>query len=106
MNSAHPNGGSILVTGATGLAGSAIVREFIRAGHPVRVLVRNPTRATALRAFPTVEVVEGDLLRHCCIERSAHSSWSHLPAQKPHGRARMPGLSWVLHRDCRACISA
>ncbi|MGH3633112.1 MAG: hypothetical protein ACRDTS_03210 [Mycobacterium sp.] len=31
---------------------------------------------------------------HCCIERSAHSSWSHLPAQKPHGRARMPGLSW------------
>ena len=63
MNSAHPSGGSILVTGATGLAGSAIVREFIRAGHPVRVLVRNPTRATALRAFPTVEVVEGDLLR-------------------------------------------
>ena len=63
MISAHPSGGSILVTGATGLAGSAIVREFIRAGHPVRVLVRNPTRAAALRAFPTVEVVEGDLLR-------------------------------------------
>ena len=20
---------------------------------------------------------------HCCIERSAHLSWSHLPAQKP-----------------------
>lgn len=34
------------------------------------------------------------LLRHCCIERSAHSSWSHLPAQKPRDRARMPGLSW------------
>jgi uncharacterized protein YbjT (DUF2867 family) len=48
-----------LLTGATGLAGSAIVRPE----HPVRVLVRNPTRATALRAFPTVEVVEGDLLR-------------------------------------------
>ena len=31
---------------------------------------------------------------HSCIERSAHSSWSHLPAQQPHGRARMPGLSW------------
>jgi hypothetical protein len=34
------------------------------------------------------------LLGHCCIQRSAHSSWSHLPAQKPRGRARMPGLSW------------
>jgi uncharacterized protein YbjT (DUF2867 family) len=63
MNSSHPVSGSILVTGATGLAGSAVVREFIHSGHPVRVLVRNPTRAAALRAFPTVEVVEGDLLR-------------------------------------------
>jgi IS6 family transposase len=30
---------------------------------------------------------------HCCIERSAHSGWSHLPAQKPRDRARMPVLS-------------
>ena len=32
--------------------------------------------------------------RHCCIERSAHSSLSHLPAQKPLSWPRMPGLSW------------
>jgi uncharacterized protein YbjT (DUF2867 family) len=63
MNASRPASGSILVTGATGLAGSAVVREFIRSGHPVRALVRNPTRAAALRAFPTVEVAEGDLLR-------------------------------------------
>jgi uncharacterized protein YbjT (DUF2867 family) len=63
MNAPRPASGSILVTGATGLAGSAVVREFIRSGHPVRVLVRNPSRAAALRAFPTVEVAEGDLLR-------------------------------------------
>jgi len=63
MNASHPADGSILLTGATGLAGSAVVREFIRSGHPVRVLVRNPARAAGLRAFPTVEVVEGDLLR-------------------------------------------
>lgn len=63
MNTSHPTGRSILVTGATGLAGSAVVREFIRSGHPVRVLTRNPTRAAPLRAFPTVDVVEGDLLR-------------------------------------------
>jgi uncharacterized protein YbjT (DUF2867 family) len=63
MTASHPTSGSILVTGATGVAGSAIVREFIRSGHPVRVLVRNPARAAALRAFPTVEVMEGDLLK-------------------------------------------
>lgn len=65
MNTSHSAGGPILLTGATGLAGSAVVREFIRRGRPVRVLVRNPgsPRAAALRAFPTVEVVEGDLLR-------------------------------------------
>jgi uncharacterized protein YbjT (DUF2867 family) len=63
VNASHPAGRSILLTGATGLAGSAVLREFIRSGHPVRVLVRNPAHVAALRAFPTVEVVEGDLLR-------------------------------------------
>jgi uncharacterized protein YbjT (DUF2867 family) len=63
MNASIPAHGSILLTGPTGLAGSAVLREFIRSGHPVRVLVRNPARAAALRAFPTVEVVEADLLR-------------------------------------------
>lgn len=63
MTASRPDGESILLTGGTGLAGSAVVREFIRSGHPVRVLVRNPARAAGLRAFPTVEVVEGDLLR-------------------------------------------
>src|SRR5262245_32235052 len=53
----------ILVTGASGLAGSAVIREFIRSGFPVRALVRNRAAAGALEAFPTVEVVEGDMLR-------------------------------------------
>jgi uncharacterized protein YbjT (DUF2867 family) len=35
----------ILVTGATGLNGSAVVREFARQGVPVRVLARNRTKA-------------------------------------------------------------
>jgi hypothetical protein len=42
----------------------------------------------------TVQQIAKEFGGHCCIWRSAHSSWSHLPAQKPHGRARMPGLSW------------
>lgn len=55
--------GRILVTGATGVAGSAVIREFIRNGHPVKALVRNRAKARAYEAFPTVEVVEGDMAR-------------------------------------------
>jgi uncharacterized protein YbjT (DUF2867 family) len=55
----------ILVTGVTGLSGSAVVREFARQKTPVRALVRNPAKAPALEldAFPTVELVAGDMLR-------------------------------------------
>lgn len=52
----------ILVTGATGRPGSAVIREFAERGEPVRALVRDPARAEALEAMPSVEVVEGDML--------------------------------------------
>jgi uncharacterized protein YbjT (DUF2867 family) len=55
--------GTILVTGASGLAGSAVIREFVRSGTRVRALVRNRANARTWEAFPTVEVVEGDMLR-------------------------------------------
>src|SRR6266851_3556791 len=51
----------ILVTGATGLNGGVLVRLLSARGVPVRALVRNPTRATALASLPNVEVVEGDM---------------------------------------------
>jgi uncharacterized protein YbjT (DUF2867 family) len=53
----------ILVTGTTGLAGSAVIREFARQQLPVRALVRNPTKAAMFDGLPTVEVVHGDMLR-------------------------------------------
>jgi uncharacterized protein YbjT (DUF2867 family) len=53
----------ILVTGATGLNGGVLVRLLSARGIPVRVLVRNPTRASALSSLPNVEVVEGDMAR-------------------------------------------
>jgi uncharacterized protein YbjT (DUF2867 family) len=53
----------ILVTGATGLNGSELVRLLSARGIPVRALVRNPTRATALSSLPHVEIVEGDMQR-------------------------------------------
>ena len=52
---------SILVTGVTGLAGSEVIREFVRRKYPVRALVRNREKARALEAFPTVHIVEGDM---------------------------------------------
>jgi uncharacterized protein YbjT (DUF2867 family) len=51
---AHP----ILVTGATGNVGRAVVRHLLAAGAPVRALVRDPARAL----HPTeAEIVAGDL---------------------------------------------
>jgi uncharacterized protein YbjT (DUF2867 family) len=52
----------ILVTGANGRLGSAVVREFVRHHHPVRALVRDPAKAGALRDLPGVDIVPGDML--------------------------------------------
>jgi len=51
----------LLLTGATGTAGSFIVNEFIQNQVPVRVLVRDRAKATRLENIPTVEIVEGDM---------------------------------------------
>jgi len=59
----------ILVTGAAGLNGSAIVREFSRNGVAVRALVRDRSRAVALAELPYVELVEGDMARAETLDR-------------------------------------
>ena len=51
----------ILLTGATGTAGSFIANEFVRERVPVRILVRNRAKAARLEKVPTVEIVEGDM---------------------------------------------
>jgi uncharacterized protein YbjT (DUF2867 family) len=57
----------ILLTGATGLAGSFIANEFVRQREPVRILVRNRAKATGLEKVPTVEIVEGDMSRRSSL---------------------------------------
>lgn len=58
----------ILVTGATGLSGSAVIREFARRSVEVRALVRSRAKARAFETLSTVEVVEGDMLRPETLE--------------------------------------
>jgi uncharacterized protein YbjT (DUF2867 family) len=53
----------LLVTGATGLNGGAVVRRLSARGLPVRALVRNPSKAGDLAALPGVELVVGDMAR-------------------------------------------
>ncbi|MFE9328874.1 SDR family oxidoreductase [Nocardia sp. NPDC052278] len=53
----------ILVTGANGRPGSAVIREFAKRGDPVRALVRDPANGAELQSLPGVEMVVGDMLR-------------------------------------------
>jgi uncharacterized protein YbjT (DUF2867 family) len=52
----------ILVTGASGLSGSLIIKEFASQNIPVMALVRNAAKAEELLKYANVEVVIGDLL--------------------------------------------
>ena len=51
-----------LVTGATGFIGTALTERLIAGGDEVRALVRNPGRASELRAMGA-ELVRGDMSR-------------------------------------------
>ncbi|HWZ20585.1 MAG TPA: SDR family oxidoreductase [Ktedonobacteraceae bacterium] len=53
----------ILVTGATGLNGSELVRRLSARGVYVRALVRSTAKANGLASLPMVEIVEGDMAR-------------------------------------------
>ena len=53
----------ILVTGAAGLNGSAIIREFARRGVQVRALVRDRIKVDHLASLPGVAIVEGNMCR-------------------------------------------
>jgi uncharacterized protein YbjT (DUF2867 family) len=53
----------ILLTGATGMAGAHIAREFARERVPVRMLVRDRAKLAALQSIPAIHVVEGDMAK-------------------------------------------
>lgn len=58
MNTSFP--GRVLVTGATGFLGGALVQRLVRADVPVRALVRSPAKA-ALLSGKGVDTIVGDV---------------------------------------------
>jgi len=68
----------ILITGASGFVGAAVVRQLLQAGHEVRALVRPSSTRTNLARLP-VEIARGDL-------RDANSV-----------RRAMAGIRFVFH---------
>ncbi len=62
----------VLVTGATGQQGGAVVQALLAKGHRVRGLTRNTQSASATRlAAQGVEVVAGDFTDHDSLVRAA-----------------------------------
>lgn len=66
------NGRSVLVTGATGQQGGAVVRALMTRGHRVRAISRRPDSEGAKRlAASGVEVVAGDLDDAASVAKAA-----------------------------------
>lgn len=58
----------VLVTGATGFVGGAVVRQLLSRGDAVRVVVRSPDRADDLRCAGA-EVYAGDIAEKDTLRR-------------------------------------
>lgn len=50
----------VILFGATGLAGSAILTELIKAGHKVTAFVRTPSKVSL--QHPQLQIVQGDVM--------------------------------------------
>ncbi|MDM4719259.1 NAD-dependent epimerase/dehydratase family protein [Micromonospora sp. WMMA1363] len=76
---------TVLVTGGTGFLGSHSVAALVAAGHPVRLLVRDPTRVpVALRPLgvqpAAVEVVTGEVTDPAAVSAAVHGCTAALHA--------------------------
>jgi UDP-glucose 4-epimerase len=59
---------SVLVTGARGFLGSALVNDLLESGYDVRALVRNPARPSYCKA---VDIVVGDIRDPQCAKHAS-----------------------------------
>jgi uncharacterized protein YbjT (DUF2867 family) len=63
----------IVVTGATGTIGTDVVKLLAQRGQEVRAVVRNVSKASALRG-PGVDIVPGDLSDPASLDRAFHGA--------------------------------
>ena len=67
---------TIVVTGATGQQGGAVVRSLITRGWKVRALVRNPEKLAAQQlAKGNVELVQGDLFTPSSLDKALNGAY-------------------------------
>lgn len=59
---------AVLVTGARGFLGSALVNELLESGYDVRALVRDPASSSYLKA---IEIVVGDIRDPQCARKAS-----------------------------------
>src|SRR5260370_18937299 len=65
----------VLVTGATGKQGGAVVEALLTRGHQVRALTRNPASPAALRLREQgVEIAVGDFTDHDSLVRAVRGA--------------------------------
>ena len=63
----------VLVTGASGKTGQAIVAALARAGAPTRALVRRPSQVAVLTSLGANEVIEADMRRAADVRRAVEN---------------------------------
>jgi uncharacterized protein YbjT (DUF2867 family) len=58
---------NIIVFGATGQTGRAVIAKLLEAGHKVTAFVRDASRLTAA---PNLKIVQGDAMQSADVERA------------------------------------
>ena len=101
----------ILVTGASGKTGRAVVRALVARGAAVRALVYRPAQVQPLRELGARQVIAGDMRDRPTVERAAQGvrALYHIcPNMSPDefiigrtvvGAARSAGLSHIVYHS-------
>jgi len=63
----------ILITGAAGKTGRAVIRALLKSGEPIRALARREDQVVRLKSLGATEVIVGDLLDQASVNRAVQN---------------------------------